>query len=152
MSIMFVLDGVQAENGKDERLVASLKITVDGVEYDWMTFAPANVPDLLIFLEETAPILEAEIRYKEAKWAALNPKTRVEIHPMTGETVTVNMAKSEVVRPENPDYYARRRQEYPAINEQLDALWKGPNSQAFLDMEAKIKAVKEKYPKPNWTI
>jgi len=42
-------------------------------------------------------------------------------------------------------YKIRRRKEYPSIEEQLDALWKG--GQAAEDMKAKIQAVKNKYPK-----
>lgn len=45
------------------------------------------------------------------------------------------------------DYAKRRAKEYPPIEEQLDAIWKGG-----VDMEAmraKVLAVKEKYPKNN---
>lgn len=43
-------------------------------------------------------------------------------------------------------YKTNRKREYPAIGDQLDALYKAG---AFPDdMAAKIKAVKDKYPKP----
>jgi hypothetical protein len=44
-----------------------------------------------------------------------------------------------------PDYYAKRREEYPSLAEQLDALWKGGADMAA--MMDKIKLIKAKYPK-----
>jgi hypothetical protein len=58
----------------------------------------------------------------------------------------VDIDKSEVVRPDNPDYYAKRRAEYPSLADQLDAMWKG--GEAAAEMTAKIAEVKAKYPKP----
>ena len=46
----------------------------------------------------------------------------------------------------DPNAYKTKRQaEYPAIGDQLDALWKGGDAQA--DMLKQIMAVKSKYPK-----
>jgi hypothetical protein len=46
----------------------------------------------------------------------------------------------------DPDaYQAKRAAEYPAITDQLDALWKGGDAAA--EMLAKVQAVKAKYPK-----
>jgi hypothetical protein len=46
----------------------------------------------------------------------------------------------------DPDAYKfARAREYPAIGDQLDALWKGGNDAA--EMLAKVQAVKVKYPK-----
>ena len=45
-----------------------------------------------------------------------------------------------------PDYAQRRRSEYPSIEEQLDALWKGGQAQA--EMAQRIATIKTKYPKP----
>ena len=42
-------------------------------------------------------------------------------------------------------YVAKRVAEYPAIGDQLDALWKGGDAQT--EMLAKVMAVKAKYPK-----
>jgi hypothetical protein len=42
-------------------------------------------------------------------------------------------------------YIAKRQSEYPAIGDQLDALWKGGDAQT--EMLAKVMAVKAKYPK-----
>jgi hypothetical protein len=41
-------------------------------------------------------------------------------------------------------YIAKRQAEYPAIGDQLDALWKG--GEAAAEMLAKVQAVKAKYP------
>ncbi len=43
-------------------------------------------------------------------------------------------------------YQQQRAEEYPAIGDQLDALWKG--GEAAAEMLAKVQAVKAKYPKP----
>jgi hypothetical protein len=42
-------------------------------------------------------------------------------------------------------YISKRQSEYPAIGDQLDALWKGGDAAA--EMLAKVQAVKAKYPK-----
>lgn len=44
------------------------------------------------------------------------------------------------------DYHAKRALEYPSLNDQLDAIWKG--GAALEEMRAQILAVKAKYPKP----
>ena len=47
---------------------------------------------------------------------------------------------------QDPDAYKFARvKEYPAIGDQLDALWKGGDAAA--EMLAKVQAVKVKYPK-----
>ena len=43
------------------------------------------------------------------------------------------------------EYITKRAAEYPAIGDQLDALWKGGDAAA--EMLAKVQAVKNKYPK-----
>jgi hypothetical protein len=44
------------------------------------------------------------------------------------------------------DYAELRRNEYPDIRDQLDALWKG--GPALEEMKQKVLGVKQKYPKP----
>lgn len=44
------------------------------------------------------------------------------------------------------EYQHQRAAEYPAIGDQLDALWKGGDAAA--EMLAQVQAVKAKYPKP----
>lgn len=43
------------------------------------------------------------------------------------------------------EYISKRASEYPAIGDQLDALWKGGDAAAT--MLAQVQAVKAKYPK-----
>ena len=43
-------------------------------------------------------------------------------------------------------YAEKRLAEYPSLGDQLDALWKG--GEAAVEMAAKVRAVKAKYPKP----
>jgi hypothetical protein len=45
------------------------------------------------------------------------------------------------------DYAQRRKEDYPDIRDQLDAIWKG-GADAEL-MRQKILAVKDQYPKPD---
>lgn len=45
------------------------------------------------------------------------------------------------------DYAELRRNDYPELRDQLDALWKG--GEALEVMRQKVLAVKEKYPKPS---
>lgn len=45
------------------------------------------------------------------------------------------------------DYAQRRKEDYPDIRDQLDAIWKGgPDAES---MRQKILAVKDQYPKPD---
>ena len=61
-----------------------------------------------------------------------------------GNQVTIDMdAVNAWVDPEQYKY--QRASEYPAIGDQLDALWKGGDAAA--EMLAKVQAVKSKYPK-----
>jgi hypothetical protein len=47
---------------------------------------------------------------------------------------------------ESNAYAEKRRSEYPALSDQLDAIWKGGSD--LEAMRAKIEEVKAKYPKP----
>ena len=140
---MISLEGLQSGVTGEDRAIAILKVEHNSLTYDWMTFVPPDA-DLATYIAASEGRVKAEIDAKEAAWAALNPKTR-EIEGING-TETVAIDKSEVVRADNPDYYASRRAEYPALADQLDAMWKGADAMA--EMAAKIAAVKAKYPKP----
>lgn len=57
--------------------------------------------------------------------------------------------------PDNRPYTARRRDEYPSIGDQLDSIWKAFGQMApgalpggAQEMLDRVRAVKEKYPKP----
>jgi hypothetical protein len=138
------LEGLATPGGDETRALALLKVEHNGLTYDWQAFVPPNT-DLTTFIAQSESAIKAQIDAKEAAWAALTPKTREVTDPITGETTTVPIEKSEIVRPDVPDYYAKRRAEYPPIGDQLDALWKGGDAQTA--MQAQIAAVKAKYPK-----
>ena len=61
-----------------------------------------------------------------------------------GNEVTYDLAAAEALVVANT-YKTQRAAEYPAIGDQLDALWKGGDAAA--EMLAKVQAVKAKYPK-----
>jgi hypothetical protein len=140
------IGGLQSGLPNEERAIALLSVVRKNQRYDWQVFVPLDAPDLGTFVSQVMPSVYADIDSKEAQWAALEPKTRTIEDPFTGQTTVVDIPKSEIVRPDIPDYYAKRRAEYPPLAEQLDAMWKG--GQAQTDMLAKIQAVKQKYPKP----
>lgn len=138
---MISLEGLQSGVTGEDRAIAILKVEHNSQTYDWMTFVPPDT-DLATYIAASEARIKAEIDAKEALWAA-SPKMR-EIEGINGaETVAID--KSEIVCADNPDYYAKRRAEYPALGDQLDAVWKGDDAMAA--MAAKIAAVKAKYPK-----
>lgn len=138
------LTGLQSGITGEERALANLQVEHKGQTYEWQIYVPPET-DLSAFIAASTDRIGAEIDAKEAEWTALTPKTREIEDPFTGEKTTVDIDKSEVVRPEIPDYYAKRRAEYPPLGEQLDAMWKG--GAALTAMQLKIQAVKDKYPK-----
>jgi len=140
------LGGLQSGIQNEERAIALISVVRNNQRYDWQVFVPPNAPDIGTFIAQVTPSVYADIDAKEAAWAALEPKTRTVTDPFTGQTTEVPIDKSEVVRPEIPDYYAKRRAEYPPLGEQLDAVWKG--GEAAAEMQARIQAIKQKYPKP----
>lgn len=141
---MISLEGIASNLANEERGLAYLKVEHNGQTYDWQLFIPPGA-DLSAYIASKESAIYADIDAKETAWAVA-PKTREITDPMTNEMRTVDIDKSEVVRPDVPDYYAKRRAEYPALGEQLDALWKGGDAAAA--MAARILEVKSKYPKP----
>lgn len=141
------LTGLATVGGEETRALAMVDVNYNNKVYNWQIFVPAGV-DLSSFITGSEARLKAEIDAKEAQWTALDPKTRQVTDPITGETKIEPIPKEEIVRPDIPDYYAKRRAEYPAVGDQLGAQWKG--GQEAADMQAKIQAVKNKYPKPSW--
>lgn len=139
------LEGLASGIAGEERAVAYVKVDHNGQTYDWKVFVPP-MQDLSVYLQSVTDAVAADIDAKEAAWAALTPKTREIEDPLTGEKIVEEIQKGEIVRADDPDYYAKRRAEYPPLAEQLDAFWKGGQAQA--DMLAKIQAIKDKYPKP----
>jgi len=142
------LVGIASNLPDENRALAYIEVIHNEVKYDWQIFIPPNTDNIDNYLQSMEQSIINDIYSKELIWAALDPKTRTIDDPMTGESVEVPVAKEEIVKPSVPDYYALRRNEYPSLGDQLDAVWKGSDSQAFSDMQAKIAAVKAKYPKP----
>lgn len=140
-----VLKAIMSNIPGESRALATLAVSHNGQEYEWQAFIPEGMTDYQLFCTEIESRVKAEINSKEAQWAALTPKTREVTNPFTNEVTTYPIEKSEIVRPEIPDYYSKRRQEYPSLGDQMDALWKGGAEQAA--MMQKIAAVKAKYPK-----
>lgn len=146
MASSIMLEGVQSLPPPETRALVLLKVEHKGNTYSWTVFCPSGV-ELQDFLANVGPTVEAQIDAKEAAWEALQPKTRTLTDPMTGESREVEIVKEEIVRPDFPDYYAMRRDNYPAIGDQLDAFWKGPASPEYADMLQRIAEVKNKFPK-----
>jgi len=73
---------------------------------------------------------------------------RIEINVQSGVQTTIDMTAEEIAAlpvPVPPTYAELRASEYPAIGDQLDALY---HAGVFPeDMAAQIQAVKERYPK-----
>jgi hypothetical protein len=141
-----VIKHLSSCNGEEERDLLTLEVTRKGEEYIWEVFVPVGRMDWDDFIAEVKPKVFSEIDEKVAIWEALEPKTVVSTGIM-GEEIVRQISKHEIVKSENPDYYAKRRAEYPRLAEQLDALWKGTNSTEYIAMEQRILAIKSKYPK-----
>jgi hypothetical protein len=138
-----------ASNLPDEnRALAYIEVQHNDNTYNWQIFIPPNVENIDQFLQSAQQSILNDIDQKELAWTELEPKTRGVLDPISGELIDTPISKDEIVKPSIPDYYALRRSEYPSLGDQLDAVWKGLDSQAFLDMQNKISSVKNKYPKP----
>lgn len=150
---MISLEGLQSFNANvtppEERALAHIKVEVDGQTYNWQIFVPKDTTNLDNFLQGQLAFIQQDIRSKETQWTNLNPKTRIIPDPMTGQDKTVDIQKSEIVRPDVPDYATLRRIEYPSIYDQLDALWKGSTSPEYIAMKNTINEIKTRHAKPN---
>lgn len=147
MASIISLSGLMSNSAPNEpRALAMLDVEYNGNTYKWQTYVPINVTNLDAFLESIKPRIEIEIDEKEAQWAALDPKTKTITIPPDRE-ITVDIQKEEIVKPDIPDYYALRRNEYPPVNEQMGAVFKGPGSDDYISITEKIEKVKLKYPK-----
>ena len=149
MSSVISLEGLLTVGGNEDRALADIKVEYNDTTYLWKIYIPQGTVDLGLFLEASKSKIEADIDTKEAEWAALDPKTRTFVDPFTNETTVVDIQKDEIVKPTIPDYYALRRNEYPMVTKQLDALWKGPGSSDYEALQNEILQVKQKYPNPN---
>lgn len=145
------LKGLQSFNAytipPEERALAHIRVEVDGQLYDWQIFVPKDISNLEEFLQNKLSLIREDIRSKEIEWQNLNPKTKM-IEGAKEDCIEVPIHKHEIVCPDIPDYSCCRRMEYPSIYDQLDALWKGPESQDYINMKNTIDAIKIKHMKP----
>jgi hypothetical protein len=89
-------------------------------------------------LQSLRPKAEWVLRGDVVEWYSQN------ISQPTEAEITAEVARLKAEY--DAQAYARSRaSEYPAIGDQLDALWKGGDAAA--EMLAKVQAVKSKYPK-----
>jgi len=150
MTCTISLEGLASTGGNEDRAIAHIDVTLNGQLYHWQTYIGRNA-DLSAYLEAAKTRIEAEILAKEAEWAALDPKTRSFVDPITQEEQIVDIQKDEIVRPDVPDYYALRRESYPPVVEQVSAIMKGQGSTEYIAVVEQIETVKATYPKKYMT-
>lgn len=147
------MTGLYTPGGSEDRNIAYLNIDYSGNLYDWAIYVPLDTGmELSEYFEYSKTLIQSDIDAKEAQWAALDPKTEAVVDPIGGESILREIDKSEIVRPDIPDYYAKRRAEYPPLSEQLGAIGKGVDSEEYKAILKKINEVKTKYPKPLDTV
>jgi hypothetical protein len=148
-----LLNGLYTPGGSEDRSIAYLKIEYNGNTYDWAVYLPSDIGmELGEYIEYIKTSIQSDIDAKEAQWAALDPKTETIDDPFGGPPTIRDIDKSEIVHPDIPDYYAKRRAEYPPQNEQLGAIGKGIASDEYKEIIRMIDEVKAKYPKPVDTV
>lgn len=143
-----LITGIKNVPLPETRLLLYLKVIYNNEEFNWEIFCPEGVDFNSFLTEEEKQKIYLDIQTKLNIWDALDPKYEVIIDPFTGEEIQIPITKDAIVKPDMPDYYAKRRAEYPEIGHQLDAIWKGPESEDFVSMINKIAEIKNKYPKP----
>lgn len=140
--------------GNDTRPLLYLEVNYSGSLYDWQIFGIPN-ENLTDTIELKKDLTFAEIQHKLDYWDLLEPKTKLveTFDDNTGEIIEVEvpLLKEEIVKPDIPDYYHLRSKAYPALGDQLGALYKGVESEEYTQMQAKINQVKVDIPKPEWT-
>jgi hypothetical protein len=143
----FKLVGLQSQNPPENRSLLYLEVMYNGNKYDWQIFCPQGMSHDEFLNEETMQSIYTDIANKELQWELLDPKTRTIFDPITNEDIVIDIQKGEIVKPDIPDYFSKRRDSYPPIGDQLDAIWKGIDSEDFASMIEKIQQIKLQYPK-----
>jgi hypothetical protein len=139
------LTGLFTPPAPENRPIAYLDVNYNDNVYKWQIYVPPEV-SLQQYIESSADRIKAEIDAKEAEWESA-PKTRTYDDPFEHQLI-FDVQKEEIVKPEIPDYYAKRRNEYPPLSDQIGALLKGADSPDYAEILAEVAAVKAKYPKP----
>jgi hypothetical protein len=147
METKISLEGIMSVGGNEDRALAFIDVTFNGILYHWQIFIPVGTTDLNAFLNSIIPKVESDISKKESEWALLDPKTRIIVDSIDGSETVVEIQKEEIVKPTIPDYYALRRNAYPSITDQIGALWKGFTDPDYITMQEKILSVKNQYTK-----
>lgn len=144
--------GLKSLSYPETRALVLLEVNYNNNVYNWEIFCPENKSLDEFLNEETKQKIYADIERKELEWENLSPKTKlVPSFENFGEDnlVEIPIQKEEIVKPDIPDYYAKRREHYPTLGDQLDAIWKGIDSDEFISMVQRIQEVKQNYPKSN---
>lgn len=145
------LEAIMPPLGNDDRVKGFVEVVRNQNTYPgWVVFFPPEIEgDFHIYLEDVLKQqIFNDVDRKEALWASLENKEVSSTDPFTQITTTRTIEKSEVVCADDPDYYMLRRAKYPSLADQLDALWKGSDSEAYASMSKTIREIKLKYPKP----
>lgn len=144
MAFTVEIAGVQSQPSPETRNLVYLQVYYDQNVYSWAIYVSPE-EDMESYVQANSERIKKEIDLKEHEWQNLDPKTRT--INVDGNDITVDIPKDEIVKPDIPDYYAKRRMEYPDVGEQFDSFWKGVGSSEYLQMQQKILEVKNKYPK-----
>ena len=143
MSVI-TLTGIYTPPLPETRILANIDVEHNGNVYKWQAYIPPD-ENLNDYLESIRVDIENDIDAKELIWVNLDPKTREVDTGFGEETIIVDIEKDEIVRPDIPDAYAKKRNEYPLVGDQLDAIWRGDLSDEYLSLFSKIQSVKNKY-------
>jgi hypothetical protein len=125
---MLEIKGIVSNLLNDERLKVIVGVPIADANYDWFVLVPPE-QDWQAYVAENEAVIIADVTAKIAEWETTDKETPL----------------ADYVQPEYPDYWAHRKNEYPSIGQQLDALWKG--GQEASAMKATVQSVKDKYPK-----
>lgn len=140
------LTGIYTPPLPETRDLAMVEVDHNNTMYNWQMYIPQG-QNLQAYIDSQELRIKAEIDAKELEWTNLNPRYTIMSDPFTGEDVQIDITRDDIVKPEIPDYYAKRRDAYPAIGDQLDALWAGVDSEKFNILMQRIQEVKAEYPK-----
>lgn len=129
MTIIINTAGIGPSN--DGRSIIYLDVEYNNKHYDWKLYLPPGNA-IVEYIEAKTLDIQNDIDYKEGKWANSDPNL---------------VTYEEIVKPDDADYFVKRKAAYPPIEDQLDAIYKGVNSKEFRDMANTIVAIKAIYPK-----
>lgn len=146
MAVKIEFVGISSGDDIDERTCVLFKIEKDNETFEWnVRISPEYVGSIQDFIDKNKDKILLDFENKINVWNNLNPKTREIDSAITGKKIVVPITKEEIVKPVYPDYYLKRKLEYPKIEDQLDAFWKG--NDFIQEMSNKILNIKQKYPK-----